>query len=111
MSGWVDYIETESNQQATAVRIVPNQSYEIDWTGINLRVDGNNILSEDIKANLASDTGYTLTSGIAYALEDVEFKISGGGNGNSGNGGGGEPGSRVREALMSLIIRIVLPQL
>ncbi|MDY5577626.1 MAG: hypothetical protein SPF70_09225 [Lachnospiraceae bacterium] len=75
-SGWMDYDSEENSCQASAVRIVPNEGYEIDWTGICLRVDGNDIITDDIKASLITDEGYALTSGTAYALEKEVESIS-----------------------------------
>lgn len=66
-------------QNVEAVRIRPNQGYSVDWTGIALRVNGENILTDDIRNQLVSDNGFTLTAGTAYALEEVEFRQGGGG--------------------------------
>lgn len=80
---WATY--STGSSSATAVRIVPNQNYEIDWTGIALRVDGNNILNDDIKRSLLSEAGYSLQADIAYSLENVEFRESSSSNPGGGN--------------------------
>lgn len=72
---WTDY-SGNGYQNAEAVKIIPNQDYSIDWTGICLRIDGNNILTDDIKNQLSSDSGYSLENGKQCALEGVEFRQS-----------------------------------
>ncbi len=66
-------------QNAEAVRIRPNQGYSVDWTGICLFVNSENILTDEIRELLVSDNGYTLTAGAEYVLENVEFRQGGGG--------------------------------
>ena len=80
---WADY-NGSGYQNAEAVRICPNTDYSVDWTGISLRVNGTDILTDDIRNQLTSVNGYILTADTEYALEDVEFR--------QGNGGGPEPG-------------------
>lgn len=76
--------DTSSNVNAEKVRIVPDSNYEIDWTGIGLYQGGVNLIASDapnasdIKDALAGD-GYSLGSGGAYALQNVEFRSSNGG--------------------------------
>lgn len=70
---WTDY-SGNGSQSAKAVKIIPNQDYIIDWTGICLRVNGENIITDDIKNQLSGNDGYTLESGKQYALEGVEFR-------------------------------------
>lgn len=67
-------------QDAEAVRIRANEGFSVDWTGIALRVNGDDILTDDIKNQLVGDNGFTLTAGTAYALEEVEFRQGGGPN-------------------------------
>ena len=71
-------------QVADKVRIKANSGYEVDWSGIGLRVAGSNILTDDIKGRLISEEGYTLAVGKQYALEDVEFRNSNVGGGQEG---------------------------
>ncbi|MDO5382123.1 MAG: hypothetical protein Q4F06_05310 [Eubacteriales bacterium] len=80
---WETY--STGSPSATAVRIVPNQNYEIDWTEIFLRVNGNNILDDYIKTSLLSEDGYTLEADTAYSLENVEFRESSSRNPGSSN--------------------------
>ena len=74
---WNTYSGSEY-QNAEAVRIIPNTNYAVDWTGISLKVNGENILTENIKNYLTGENGYTLTAGTDYSLEDVEFRQNGG---------------------------------
>lgn len=67
-------------QDAKAVRIRANEGFSVDWTAIALRVDGDDILTDDIRNQLVGDNGFTLTAGTAYALEEVEFRQGGGPN-------------------------------
>lgn len=67
-------------QDAKAVKISPNPGYSVDWTAIALRVNGENILTDDIRNQLVGDNGFTLTAGTTYALEEVEFRQGGGPN-------------------------------
>lgn len=67
-------------QDVEAVRIRANEGFSVDWTGIALRVNGDDILTDDIKNQLVGDNGFTLTAGTAYALEEVEFRQGGGPN-------------------------------
>lgn len=67
-------------QDAEAVRIRANEGFSVDWTGIALRVNGDDILTDDIRNQLVGDNGFTLTAGTAYALEEVEFRQGGGPN-------------------------------
>lgn len=78
------------SQQAEAVRICPNTDFSVDWTGIFLRVNGADILTEDIRNQLTGENGYTLTAGTQYALENVEFR-QGGGSPGPGPEPGGDP--------------------
>ncbi|MGN0142366.1 MAG: hypothetical protein ACI4AD_09055 [Roseburia sp.] len=87
-SDWTDCSNDGTSQPAVAVRIVPNTGYRIDWTAIALRVDGEDILTDDIRASLFGVDGYSLTSDTAYALEEVEFSVDDGGSGGSGGEGG-----------------------
>lgn len=82
---WTRHSGSEA-QNAEAVRIRPNTDYSVDWAGISLRVNGTDILTDDIRNQLTDENGYTLTAGTAYTLENVEFR--------QGNGGspGPEPG-------------------
>lgn len=73
-------------QDAEAVRIRPNQGYSVDWTGICLFVNSENILTDEIRELLVSDNGYTLTAGAEYVLENVEFRQ------DNGDAPGPEPG-------------------
>lgn len=85
---WTRYNGSEA-QNAEAVRICPNTDYSVDWAGIFLRVNGTDILTDDIRNQLTGENGYTLTAGTEYALENVEFR-----QGNGGTPGpepGGEP--------------------
>ena len=75
---WDMYSGSEA-QDADAVRIRANAGFSVDWTGIALRVNGENILTDDIRNQLVSDNGFTLTAGTVYALEEVEFRQGGGG--------------------------------
>ncbi len=85
-SEWTTCV-TGSGQGATAVRIVPNAGYRIDWTATRLQIGEN---SEEINNNseiqnqLASDSGYSLIAGTTYSLSGVEFAED-----NSGGGGSG----------------------
>ena len=74
-STWTDY-SGNGYQNAEAVKIIPNQDYSIDWTGMFLRVNGNDILTDTIKNQLSSENGYSLESETQYALEGVEFRQS-----------------------------------
>ena len=85
---WNTYSGSEY-QNAEAVRIIPNTNYAVDWTGISLKVNGENILTENIKNYLTGENGYTLTAGTDYSLEDVEFRQNGGEPGQEP--GGDEP--------------------
>ena len=85
---WNTYSGSEY-QNAEAVRIIPNTNYAVDWTGISLKVNGENILTENIKNYLTGENGYTLTAGTDYSLEDVEFRQNGGDPGPEP--GGDEP--------------------
>lgn len=82
---WV--VATTASQSATKVRISPNQGYRIEWAGIALRVNGDDLIAggdgDTIKTNLASDAGYLLTENTAYALENVKFQSDDGGSGDS----------------------------
>lgn len=78
-------------QSAQAVRIRPNTDYRVDWTGISLKVNGADILTDDIRNQLTGENGYTLTAGTEYALEDVEFRQDNGGTPGSGPEPGDEP--------------------
>ena len=81
---------------ASAVRIVPNNGYEVDWGGISLRQlnsdtfllggDNNESSAEEneIKNALISDSGYSLTENHVYELEQVEFREK---NDTPGEGG------------------------
>ena len=82
---WTPYIGF-GYQNAEAVRICPNTDYRVDWTGIFLRVNGADILTDDIRNQLTGENGYTLTAGTEYALEDVEFRQ------DNGDAPGPEPG-------------------
>lgn len=84
---WAVYNGAEV-QNAEAVRIRPNTEYSVDWTGICLYVNSENILTDDIREQLVNENGYTLTAGTEYALENVEFRQ---GNGGPGPEPGGEP--------------------
>lgn len=75
---WIRY-NGPGYQNAEAVRIRSNTDYSVDWTGISLRVNGEDILTNDIRNQLISENGYTLTPETEYALEDVEFRQGGGG--------------------------------
>lgn len=79
---WTDY-SGSGYADATAVKIVPNSNYSVDWQGVEL-LKGSNLVSltDDIKTSLTSDSGYALISGFQYALK-VEF--------NQGNSGGTPP--------------------
>lgn len=77
-TAWDMYSGSEA-QDADAVRIRANAGFSVDWTGIALRVNGENILTDDIRNQLVSDNGLTLTAGTIYALEEVEFRQGGGG--------------------------------
>lgn len=80
---WTDCTTTGSNGDASALKIVANEGYEVDWTGICLFVNDQNILTDDIRAALTSDNGYALTDDTSYTLEGVEFRTkqqSGGAN-------------------------------
>lgn len=93
-NGWIEiYSGTEwttyngsGAENAEAVRIRTKADYSVDWTGISLKANGADILTDDIRNQLTNDSGYTLTQGTQYALENVEF--------SQGNGGPepGEPG-------------------
>ena len=85
---WNTYSGSEY-QNAEAVRIIPNTNCAVDWTGISLKVNGENILTENIKNYLTGENGYTLTAGTDYSLEDVEFRQNGGEPGQEP--GGDEP--------------------
>ena len=76
---WAAY-NGSGSQQAEAVRIRTNTDYSVDWTAITLKVNGEDILTYEIKNELTSDSGYTLTADTVYALEDVEFRQN---NGNA----------------------------
>ena len=66
-------------QDAEAVRIRANAGFSVDWTGIALRVNGEDILTDNIRNQLVGDNGFTLAVGTAYVLEEVEFRQGGGG--------------------------------
>lgn len=87
---WVPY-NGPGYQNAEAVRICPNTDYCVDWTGIFLRVNGTDILTDDIRNQLIGENGYTLTGGTEYALENVEFRQDNGGS--PGPEPGDEPGN------------------
>lgn len=82
---WVD-CEAGQAVSASAVKIVPNEGYEVDWGGISLRQTGsdtfllnsnNNESSEkenEIKNALTSVEGYALAENGVYELEQVEFR-------------------------------------
>lgn len=84
---------------ASAVRIVPNNGYEVDWGGISLRQlnsdtfllggDNNESSADEIKNALISDTGYQLSDHTVYELENVEFRQ----NHNNNPGGEAVPAS------------------
>ncbi|MDO5123302.1 MAG: dockerin type I repeat-containing protein [Eubacteriales bacterium] len=76
-------------QNAEAVRIRCVTDYRVDWTGISLRVNGTDILTDDIRNQLTDENGYALTARTEYALEDVEFRQDDGGH---NPGPGPEPG-------------------
>lgn len=88
-SGWITCV-TGSGQEATAVRIVPNEGFRIDWTATRLQIGEN---SEEINNNseiqnhLASNSGYSLSADMTYSLSGVEFAVD-----NSG-GAPGQPGA------------------
>ena len=88
---------TSSAVNAEKVRIVPDSNYEIDWTAIGLYQGGVNLIASDapnasdIKNALAGG-GYSLGSGGAYALQDVEFKSSNGGSTGPATPPAGTPG-------------------
>lgn len=86
-TNWEVYTGTES-KNAEAVRIRPKTDYSVDWTGITLKVNGANILTDEIKNQLTGENGYTLTAGTAYALENVEFRQDNSGGNQGGNQGG-----------------------
>lgn len=78
---WTRYNGSEA-QNAEVVRIRFNTDYSVDWEGIFLRVNGTDILTNDIRNQLTDENGYTLTAGTAYALENVEFRQDGSNSGN-----------------------------
>lgn len=84
---WTDCTTTGSNGDASALKIVANEGYEVDWTGICLFVNAQNTLTDDIRAALTSDNGYALTDDTSYTLENVEFRTEqqGGGANPPGN--------------------------
>lgn len=67
-------------QNAEALRIRPITDYSVDWTGISLKVNGTDILTDNIRNQLTGENGYTLTAGTEYILEDVEFRQGNGGS-------------------------------
>ena len=69
---------TNANQNAVSVRVKANSGYQIDWTHIYLRVNGQDILTDAIRTSLASDAGYSLQDDVSYALENVEFRSDSG---------------------------------
>lgn len=83
-SSWADCVAGQA-VSASAVKIVPNDGYEVAWGGISLRqkdsdtflLNSNNNDSSaeenEIKAALISDTGYSLTKGTVYEVEQIEF--------------------------------------
>lgn len=88
---------TSSAVNAEKIRIVPDSAYEIDWTGIELYQGRVNLIASDapnasdIKNALAGD-GYSLGSGGAYALQNVEFRSSNGGPNGPATPPSGRPG-------------------
>lgn len=76
---WVDVLTaTEGYLDASAVRIVSNPGYSVDWTGISLRVDGNDTMTPSVRNALISAEGYVFEKAGNYRLENVEFRNGGG---------------------------------
>ena len=80
-SNWQDCTAGQA-VSASAVKIVPNDGYEVDWGGISLCETDTVLLNSatdessanEIKNVLISNEGYQLSTNDAYKLEDVEFR-------------------------------------
>lgn len=82
-SNWINCVAGQA-VSASAVRIVPDNGYEVDWGGISLRLENSETFlldnetdessANEIKNALLSNEGYSLTDNNVYELEQVEFK-------------------------------------
>ncbi|MBR1390465.1 MAG: N-acetylmuramoyl-L-alanine amidase family protein [Lachnospiraceae bacterium] len=88
-----------------AVKIVPDGGYEVDPTALQYRVGSDSPIGASALLNALTgpsglrirtsdaepDADLVVASGVAFALEGVEFRSSGGGgNNNGGNNNGGD---------------------
>ena len=82
---WTDVTNNNNNISFTVtgdhlmIRIVPNQDYSIDYTGISLRLDGD-VVENISSIGLGTNNGYAVPDNIeSVSLEMVEFNEEGGG--------------------------------